>query len=284
MKKVVLCAFLIALASADLFADEASTNRWPKVVKQTDVGETTCVPCAIFDAFCFGDAKLANLATNLPGKSPAEKVQNLINLYGKKPSGYFHHRLRYSTDIGVGDADIAPFANDWMKQDVSETPVRGEYLTLHTNEIAQQHLDRVYRLLQHSLNAGFPPVLTLQSYVAKKSIIHYCWYCQYRHSVTVVGIQALPPDGTPGFSMQVADSLSGRVLETYVYAEENHPFNAKIGYRLKSDDEEIPTWGDVNSQDYPYLLILSPELEGELQGQVQWHERTICTLEHAVYR
>lgn len=249
-----------------------------RVVEQGAVGDCACGPCAIFNAFQFGNATLTNLALTLPGATPAQKVRDLINAFGEKPSAVARDQPRYLVDGGMWDEDIAPFINDWLKEGGSAGRVRGERLILKRHETPMEQVNRVYQDLHHSLANGFPPVVNLQSYAADGSSAHYNWNWLDGHFVTVVGVQAFPPDDA-GFSMWVADSQTGRILQVSVYAG-NTPFRAITNKRVRNG-KEIDEW----TEGYPYLTIRSPKLEGILEGDAaRSHPQTICVLQYVVHR
>ncbi|HUA66293.1 MAG TPA: hypothetical protein VME24_10620 [Alphaproteobacteria bacterium] len=249
-----------------------------RMVHQENVGDCACGPCAIFNAFQFGSATLTNLASDLPGLTPADKVRSLISMYGGKPSSIAHDQPRYLDTGGMWDEDVAPFINDWLKEAGVGARVRGERLVLKRRETPQEQLNRVYRQLHHSLAEGFPPVVNLQSYAADGSSAHYNWNWLDGHFVTVVGLQDLGPDDA-GFKMWVADSQSGRVLQVSVCAG-SAPFRAITDKRVRNG-KEIDQW----TGGYPYLTIRSPKLEDILEGDAaQSHPQIVCVLQFVVHR
>lgn len=249
-----------------------------RMVHQENVGDCACGPCAIFNAFEFGSTTLTNLASNLPGATPADKVRNLISIYGGKRSSLAHDQPRYLENGGMWDEDIAPFINDWLRDSGTGPRVHGERLVLKRKETPQEQLDRVFHELRHSLAAGFPPVVNLQSYAANGSLSHYTWNWLDGHFVTVVAVQeALPEEG--GFSMWVADSQSGHILKVSVCAGST-PFRAITDKRVRNG-KEIDQW----TGGYPYLTIRSPKLEGILEGDATLsHPQSVCVLQFVVHR
>lgn len=256
-----------------------STASRPQVISQNDIGDCACGPCAIFDAFQFGDPALNNLAAALPGDAPADKVRALIQRCGGKPSVLSPREPRYLADGGMWEADIVPFINDCLKTD-GDAPVRGERLTLQGNETGRAYLRRVYGELSHSLAAGFPPVVNLQSYTAHKSFFHRSWKWLDGHFVTVVAVQdALPPNASQ-FSMWVADSQSGRVLQVSVYADQNKSSSTLARSPMqRSGKAPVPL-----DRDNPYLTIQSPRLENMLEGPAARSTQTICVIEYIAHR
>jgi hypothetical protein len=249
-----------------------------RVVQQGNIGDCACGPCAIFNAFQFGSASLTNLAWSLPGATPAQKVRNLISMYGGRSSSLAPDEPRYLEDGGMWDEDVAPFINDWLREGGSGPRVHGERLLLKRRETPQEQLKRVYSELSRSLAAGFPPVVNLQSYAADGNSAHSNWNWLDGHFVTVVAVQdPLPNDG--GFSIWVADSQSGHVLQVSVCAG-NMPFRAITSKRIRNG-KEIDQW----TEGYPYLTIRSPKLEGILEGDAaRSHPQIICVLQFVVYR
>lgn len=249
-----------------------------RMVHQQDVGDCACGPCAIFNAFQFGNSTLTNLAGNLQGTTPAQKVRSLINMFGGKPSCVAHNQPRYLSDGGMWDDDIAPFINDWLRRERLGPRVHGERLVLKKGETPQEQLRRVYHDLRHSLAAGFPPVVNLQSYAEDINSRRDTWNWLDGHFVAVVAVQEPLPDHA-GFSMWVADSQTGRVLKVSVCAGDT-PFRAITDKRVRNG-KEIDQW----SGGYPYLTIRSPKLEGVLEGDAaRSHPQIICVLQFLAHR
>lgn len=264
----------------DIVFDGQIISRYEdKIVLEHDVGDCACGPCAIFNAFQFGGTTLTNLAWSLPGKTPADKVDSLIAMFGGKPSLLARNEPRYLAQGGMWGADIAPFINDWLEQDGSAFSVRGEYLTLQWDETPQEQLHRVYRQLRRSLQKGFPPIVNLQSYTARSGLGRAGWTWLDGHFVTVVAVQDSLDRDAGGFTMWVADSESGRVLQASVCAGPDHPFRAITGERVGRNGAEIDSW----TAGHPYLLVQSPRLEGILEGDAA-SPQTLCVLQYLIHR
>lgn len=261
---------------AIVFAGEAVSHLQNEIVLQKSIGQCACGPCAIFNAFQFGNAALTNLAWSLPGKTRADKVRSLIGMFGAKPSALAHNEPRYLADGGMWGEDIAPFINDWLGR--SAPSVRGERLTLGWSETPRKQVRRVYAELRHSLEQGFPPVINLQSYVAPKSS-RAGWTWLDGHFVTVLAVQDSLAKDASGFSMWVADSETGRVLQVSVGAGQDRAFRAITSKRVDRNGSEIDGW----SEGHPYLTIRSSKLEGILEGDAA-SPQTICVLEYVAHR
>jgi hypothetical protein len=257
----------------------ASPHFQAEVIAQENIGDCACGPCAIFNAFQFGSTPLNNLASALPGDAPADKVRNLIELYGGKPSIISRDQPRYLAGAGMWEDDLVAFINDWLKAG-NAPPVHGERVTVPRNETPQEHLQRVYSELRHSLAAGFPPIVNLQAYTARKSFFHHYWKWMDGHFVTVVAVQdALPPNASR-FSMWVADSQTGRVLQVVVDGgQERSSVVANSNTTGRSGKGTIQS-----TQNYPYLRIQSPKLENILEGSSAESGPTICVLQYIAHR
>jgi hypothetical protein len=255
----------------------SNPNSQARVIAQEYIGDCACGPCAIFNAFQFGSTRLNTLASALPGSAPADKVRSLIALYGSKPSVRSHSQPRYLADAGMWEDDMAPFINDWLAHTTHAAPVTGERVTIERNETPAEHLQRVYGELSHSLAAGFPPVVNLQSYVARKNILHHYWKWMDGHFVTVVAVQDSLPADASKFSMWVADSQTGRVLQVFVYGGADQSSMASRNPAGRSG--KAPAISDD-----PYLQIQSPKLEDILEGSSSQSGRTICVLQYVAHR
>lgn len=276
--RLLLTLLLFLAWVVRVIADDGETGL--EVVSGKGIGDMDCGPCAVLNTFRFGDAALTNLAAQLPGLKLSDKVKNLIATYGSKNSSLFYNKPRWTPDNGMWAEDMAPLINDVLKDHGVPLTVSGEYLALKNGETADHHLARVHDLMESSIKAGFPPVLELHTYVAHRKIIHYYWNQSDGHFVTVVRVQP-PASGAAGFYMWVADPDSGRVLQTFVYAERNRQFSAITDIQVNRRHSEQDTW----TGGYPFLLIMSPELEKTLgTGSAKWYQRTICTVEYLVHR
>jgi hypothetical protein len=283
---------LIALCSLfnlsiSLQAQEASVSPLPdsavppnfqaQVFAQDTVGKCACGPCAVFNAFQFGDTSLSNLISTLPGDTSADKVRALIKMYGDKPSVIAPTEPRYLAEGGMWDADVVPFINDCLKGS-SAAPVKGECLDLQGNETPQEHMRHVYSELRHSLDAGFPPIINLQSYSEQKSFLHHYWKWMDGHFVTVIAVQDTLPASASKFCMWVADSETGHILQVFVNAGQNGPSTLSQNQNVRSGKMTAP-----QPQMYPFLRIQSPRLENILEGHSDPQE-TICVLQYIAHR
>jgi hypothetical protein len=249
-----------------------------EILSQQNAGDCACGPCAIFNAFQFGNPSLHHLAATVPGNTPADKVSNLIKMYGGKRSVVSRNQPRFLANGGMWDEDLVPFINDWLKAG-DAAPVKGERLTLQANETSQEHLRRVYDKLNHSLAAGFPPVVNLQSYAARKNFFHHYWKWMDGHFVTVVAVQGTLPDDASQFSMWVADSQTGRLLKVSVCADSGDSSTMAESRAKRSGSQ----WSHP-TEEYPYLKIQSPKLETILEGNTAKTEQTICVLQYIAHR
>jgi hypothetical protein len=268
-----------------LQTEKAQTNSilsWSpprEVISQSDIGDCACGPCAVFNAFQFGDPALNNLAKALPGDVPADKVRALIQRYGGKPSVVTRSQPRFLADGGMWEDDLVPFINDCLKAD-GDAPVRGERLTLQGNETGNTCMRRVYDELSHSLSAGFPPIINLQAYTEHKSFFHHYWKWMDGHFVTVVSVQKALPKDASKFSMWVADSQSGRVLQVSVYSDQNRQAPSLAGSQTQRSGKAPVQL----AHDYPWLTIESPKLEGILKGRGTNSTQTICVIGYVARR
>ena len=226
-------------ARADFFPFSPATSR-PDVISQDKIGDCACGPCAIFNAFQYGDSALNHLAATLPGDAPADKVRALIHCYGGKPSVIANRQPRYLANGGMWEDDLAPFINDCLAMD-GDAPVHGDRLTPRGGETGAQCLRRVYDELNHSLSAGFPPVVNLQAYTLHKNFFHGYWKWLDGHFVTVIAVQKTLPSDASQFSMRVADFQSGRILQVFIYADQSQEaFLARAFPKRKEAARPLP--------------------------------------------
>jgi len=277
----IAAAWLVAPPTAgrpDAQAARATAADKP-IVEQSLAGENSCGPCALYHALAWGDARLAAVAKKL-GREPADAVARLIELYGGKPSeAYGGKRARYEAASGITWIDLGRVVDDLLADHRLPAAAAG-YLDRRRDEPPFAHARRVHALLRDSLRAGFPPLLSIRSFCARRDPEKggrdedaFEWQGLGGHWVAVVEVQAELAKDEEGFRIGFVDSESGKLLFGYAFAEEARNFTAARG--------DAEKWEWVTNR--PFLLLAAPRPTMSVQD-APWHSRAIVTLNFAITR
>ena len=273
---------LLAAAGAGLASARSATAaeaRADEVVTQRD-DTGACGPCALANALLHGDERTRRAFRALPGANPQERVEALIARYGTKPSEtYGPRRARFVAGAGITNGDMPFLANDFLG--ASGLPaVGGEWLDQQTGEDGPGQLRRLHRTLRGALAGGLPPICEVRAFSADPSTAKPSFVNLYAHWMALVGVYpAELPSRATGFYCQFADSVTGRVIPAFAYAETVRPFMATRGFSLRADGGK--DWHWLSGQ--PYILVNLPDLPLAIQTR-PWHERTLVALTYLLRR
>ena len=148
-----------------------------------------------------------------------------------------------------------PFlANDFLGA-AGLPAVSGSWLDQQAGEDGQAQLRRFHGLCRSGLASGFPPVVEVRAFSADATGFKPSWVNLYAHWMALLSVQPeeLPP-GASGFSCQFADSVTGRVVPAFAYAETFRPFMATRGFSLRADGGKDWHW----LIGHPYILLNLP--------------------------
>lgn len=217
----------IAWSAAGAPAGEVDASLLEQMADQRLIDPRACGPCAIYHALLFGPGKAGEVAQALPGRNAAEKVRHLLDTYGSLPSTVRpNHSLQ--NHRGMHWQDAAVFMNAILADHDGPTLASG-YLHRAPGEPQPDHLRRVHGLLKASLDAGWPPVVAIRSYVAdwnrNRGVVE--WRTGESHYVTLTSIGDLagPEDG--GFEFRYADSFRVGIHQGFVLIERQRDFEAQ---------------------------------------------------------
>ena len=270
---------LAGLGAGRAGAAESPAVHSPEVVEQrADTG--ACGPCALANALLNGDPQTRHAFRELPGATSRDRVDALIARYGTKPSEtYGPRRARFVDGAGITNGDMPFLANDFLLA-AGLPAVGGEWLDQHGGEDGAGQLRRIHRAMRTSLAAGLPPVFEVRAFAADSSASKPSWVNLYAHWMALVGVSPaeLPPK-TTGFSCQFADSVTGRVIPAFAYAETVRPFMATRGFSLRADGGK--DWHWLAGQ--PYILLNLPDLPLAIQTR-PWHQRAVVALTYLLRR
>ena len=277
--------FLGLLTAAGIGAGQARTAAGagetpaPEVVAQKE-GVGSCGPCAIGNALLHGDERARRAFRALPGTNSQDRVDALIARYGTKPSEtYGPRRARFVGGAGIATGDMPFLAND-LFQAGGLPGVGGEWMDRQDGEDGPGHLRRVHQTVRTALKGGLPPVCEVRAFSVDPSASKPTWVNLYAHWLALVGVYpAELPAKASGFYCQFADSVTGRVIPAFAYAELIRPFMATRGFALRADGGK--DWHWLSGE--PFILVNLPDLPLAVQTR-PWHERTVVALTYMLLR
>ena len=270
---------LAGLGTVPAGATGTSAGHAPEVVTQRD-DTGACGPCAVANALLNGDERTRRAFRELPGATAQDRVEALIARCGTKPSEtYGPRRARFVAGAGITNGDMPFLANDFLRA-AGLPAVDGEWLDQQHGEDGPGQLRRLHRTLRAALASGLPPVCEVRAFSADPSTPKPSFVNLYAHWMALVGVYPveLPPRAT-GFYCQFADSVTGRVIPAFAYAETVRPFMATRGFSLRADGGK--DWHWLSGQ--PYILVNLPDLPLAIQTR-PWHERTFVALTYLLRR
>ncbi len=272
----------LGLSSAGLLSGRASgADQAPgaEVIEQKP-GEGACGPCALANALLHGDAAAKRVFHALPGSTPEQRVDALINLYGHKPSEtYGSRRGRFVAGAGLTCEDMPFLANDVLGA-AGTAKVQGIWLDQAAPEDERAHLQRMHGLFKAALARGLPPVVEVRAFAAGPATGKSTWINLYAHWLALIGLEPLElPPKSSGFACRFADSFTGRIIPGFAYAERFRPFMATRGFSLRADGDKDWHW----LSGHPYILLTLPDVPLDLEGR-PWQERAVVALTYMIHR
>jgi len=251
----------------------------PAVVPQKTIGPMACGPCALLNALNFGGKDERAAAVDIEAEGNIAKVQKLIEDYGHVPSDVYPDRQRYREKGGMSDLEMLGMVKDFIN-DAGLKEVEGASLDRLQALKAGEHLREVHARLRRSLDAGFPPLVIIRSFVIKpvekpkQGADPFEWWGKTGHWLAVIDLPKKLEPGALSFTMKVADSWTGVPQDCFVYEEQFRNFTA-----AKGDDRKW-IWPTVER---PYLLVTMPALPLGMQ-ESPWYLRSNVVLSYGIYR
>src|SRR5258708_1309889 len=155
MKNLIFFLTLVSINRAH--AEISSAN----LVTQSVVGARACGPTALFYAFKLGNDEMRSSYKKLIGNSDEEKLTNLTEIFGKKPSLVGFHHLRLDENDGMAPRDLFETARDLFSlgNAQAEAAFSMQNLARHESESRPGiFTNRVYSILNNSLSKKVPLV------------------------------------------------------------------------------------------------------------------------------
>lgn len=245
------------------------------IISQQLYSNTACAPTAILNALKFGNETLQSFYSQIEGNDAKQKLHSIIEQFGHKNSHVDAQKALFDKNVGMKADDILPFYN-YILEHFNHEPVQGLYFDKLSGEATQTHLQRIHRLLLHSIKNGYPPVISLRSFAAQKDTNDntFKWQGVSAHVIVITKIPASLEPFQKGFSFTFIDPDSATLSEGYLHIEEMRRFAA-----IKGSSETNFVWLDGS----PFLLVTSPILNLN-SNQQEWYCRTLITLNYGVGR
>ncbi len=204
----------------------------------------------------------------LKGVAPIDKARDFAKRFGDANSVVHGDRQKaYSEELGgVTDQDMQAMINRLFKMNKS-TPVFGEYIVRKEKESSIDFTRRIKLMVKESIDAGFPPLLSVKSVKASKSKDgEYLWNAIYQHWVCITEIQSA---GDEALLIKLADSYSGKMITGFLYTADPRGSVVPMKYKTDADGNDIWNWENgINC-----MFLSAPKLPLGTQ-QANWNERT----------
>ena len=269
---------LLWLGLSPLTAAEPSP---PPVLAQQEMGDWACGPVSVINSLLH--ARDTAALRFLEGEKPIEKARSFAARFGSSPSlVYGQPRPAYSETAGTTDLDLLAMVQALHRQLNKPAPA-GLWLVRQPDESAAAFLARFEQTLQSSIQAGFPPLLSVRSAKADtppdqaQDDAPIQWWGIYGHWVAVTAVHRLPTDD-PLLTLTLADSLSGKQLGALVHA--GHPRQAKVPMRFTVDAAGKEKWTWEGSDDCLFLCAPSLPLGTH---KTDWHRRTYIAARYLIH-
>ena len=279
-----------AAAEDDADADE---NSWSVPVDSALIvnqhidpqfGMKACGPTALMNALRFSKGNESEILSKLVGARDTVRLRYLIDRwFGGRDSLVANGTKRYGPH-GCFAPDLLAGFNEMLREHEQE-PVAGQFLDRvwsgkEGEKVAESNgefVRRVHELLVDSLRDGLPPVIGLRSFVARKHdgpASDIRWGPARAHYVVVTSVPKKLAAHDLGFRFEYIDPNGGKIGSAWVFAEQHLSFRAFRG------SNGVGEWLDGT----PFLLVNAPSIFSLQPKKAEWSDRTIVTLDYAVYR
>ena len=201
-KKLLLPALSLALASCAPEIYQAE-NLSDKPFNQLDLAGNACGPAALLNSWRFGKPQWRKLSEEPPGLSDRERIRAIARGPAMRESSSLPGRARWSRN-GINLSDLRDVANE-ISQPYMLPAISQETLFLKPGESQGAFLLRVRSRLARSLDAGFPPILSIRRYVKRNGQ----WTAIQGHFVTITSIPGAFASNQSSFEVGYIDPLGG---------------------------------------------------------------------------
>ena len=234
-----------------------------------NTAHSLCTETAFLNALRFGLPEFQKILEGLPCKTDQERLAYIAKTFGGTAS-VVDPKQKCSDGHGVMADNYPVYFNAIIGPKASLRLV-GTYFAKGEKEAPELHLQRIHKLLLHSLQNGVPIVTSIRSFGAEQHGDKYYWEGISGHTILVIAVSKKLPSFAEGFAFQFIDSWSGRLCEGYVYCEKMRGFAA-----IKGAGEKDFQWLDRG-----FLLITAPSLNLETNKE-PWYARTFMMLNYGL--
>jgi hypothetical protein len=245
-----------------------------KAIGQHMGSNYACGPASVLNALVFGNHHLQKVFAQIDGNSHQDKLEHVINKYGKIKSNDYKDRHRWDPRSGFSPVDLTYFAKDILASE-NRIDIQGRFLDRTEDESTHNHLIRVHGYFVRSLKQGVPVIISLRSFApdytsaAKNDIV---WNGLANHYVVLTCIPETIGPHEKGFPFEYLDPTGPKRASGYIYIEDRRNFMAAKGNKV--------SWEWMS--DSPFLLVKAPSLNTlDLKTQ-RWFWRTIVVLNYAI--
>ncbi len=197
---LVLSIFLGACAP-DFYQAE---NLSEKPFNQLDLAKNSCGPTALLNSYRFGQPNWRKLSEQHPGLADRERIRAIARGPAMRESSSLPGRARWSRN-GINLSDLRDVANE-IAQPHGLPTVSEETLFLEQEETQRAMLLRVHARLAKSLNAGFPPILSIRRFVERGGQ----WIALQGHFVTITSVPGAVASAQTSFPVKYIDPWGGK--------------------------------------------------------------------------
>lgn len=225
-----------------------------------------CAPSALINSLKFGNDGLRTAYRGLLGGNDSTRLVYLVDRYFRnRPSTVVRGQKRWGFH-GVYAADLTESFREILEE-VNLPACSADYLDRIEGETDRQQLARIHRWMAESLEKGFPPVMSLRSFMVKTRPEHGDdprWEPGFHHFVVVQSVPRNLPLRAAGMEVRVIDPHSGQISGIHIHPEPGQqPFMALKGNVEKGE------W--VGGR--PFLLVTAPAIKSLRPAGLKWSDR-----------
>lgn len=270
-RRGVLALGLVAFAAA-LTATSATCE--DGAVDQRDYPDSIngCAPASILNSLKFSEARYREIHGRLLGANDGVKMRYVVDRYFQaKPSAVYPGERRWGVH-GVASDDLLLGMNDLLEEH-GQPAWTGRYLDRVEDESAEDHVERIRRYVERSLERGASPILSLRSFLVKRRDERGgepAWEVANHHNLVVLAVAG--PASDIGIHLEAIDPFGGRRVRLFLHRESHQPYRALKGVEPGGE------WLDGR----PFLLAIAPDCPTLRPGHLEWSDRLVVIANYLV--
>ncbi len=206
LKKLLQPVLSLAIAScAPEFHPAENLSAEP--FNQLDLAGNACGPAALLNSYRFGSPGWRKLSEEPPGQSDRERIRAIARGPAMRESSSLPGHARWSRN-GINLPDLRDVANEISRPRMLPA-ISEETLFLKPGESQSALLLRVGSRLARSLEAGFPPIISIRRFVKRDGR----WTAIQGHFVTITSVPGKIHPGESSFPVKYIDPWGGNFRE-----------------------------------------------------------------------